>query len=85
MEFNIFELDQAPSFILNRIFDNLKQIYPKRVFFSNTGKSASPSYLVYSNQPRCQISYQKDDFDFLDHIFSKRVFFIQNRKSEHHH
>ena len=44
-------------------------------------KWTPPLNSAYSNQSRYQISVKTDNFDFLDHISSKGVFPVKNRKN----
>ena len=57
----------------------------REYFRSEEKKWTPPLNSEYSNKPRYQVLHWTNNFDVLDQICPKRVFAVENEKSEKHH
>ena len=86
IEFCVPELVSVPNFSLNWKFWFFGPNLPKKgIFGQKQEKSTAPLNCIYSNYCGYQIEAQTDNCDFLNQIYSKRVFLVKNRKNEHNH
>ena len=82
----IFELAKVPNFSSNKQFWFFGSILLQEGIFGwQFSVNTTTEFCTFKLDTKFQFKLKTQNFGFLDQIYPKRVFLVENRKSEHHH